>query len=55
VEVAPNGNHAQLTQTTKAEALELLRKNSREAAAAVRAFTDDELERAPFRAELRAP
>ncbi len=31
---------------SKAEALEMLRKNSREAAAAVRAFTDEELDRA---------
>ena len=30
----------------KAAALELLRRNSREAAAAVRAFSDDELDRA---------
>jgi hypothetical protein len=38
---------------TKAAALELLRRNSREAAAAVRAFTDDELDRAALLPELR--
>ena len=42
-----NGKHAgDQAEVTKAAALELLRKNSREAAAAVRAFTDDELDRA---------
>lgn len=41
---------------TKAEALELLRKNSREAAAAVRAFTDAELDTAaPFSLSFGAP
>jgi hypothetical protein len=41
---------------TKAAALELLRKNSREAAAAVRAFTDDELDQAaPFSLSFGAP
>ena len=41
---------------TKAEALELLRKNSRAAAAAVRAFTDEELDRAaPFSLSFGAP
>jgi DinB family protein len=41
---------------TKAAALELLRKNSREAAAAVRALTDDELDRAaPFSLSYGAP
>jgi hypothetical protein len=41
---------------TKAAALELLRKNSREAAAAVRAFTDEELDRAaPFSLSYGAP
>ena len=41
---------------TKPEALELLRRNSREAAAAVRAFTDDELDRAaPFSLSSGAP
>ena len=41
---------------TKAAALELLRRNSRQAAAAVRAFTDDELDRAaPFSLSFAAP
>ena len=41
---------------TKAAALELLRRNSREAAAAVRTFTDDELDRAaPFSLSFGAP
>jgi hypothetical protein len=41
---------------TKAAALELLRRNSRQAAAAVRAFTDDELDRAaPFSLSFGAP
>jgi hypothetical protein len=41
---------------TKAAALELLRANSRQAAAAVRAFTDDELDRAaPFSLSFGAP
>jgi hypothetical protein len=41
---------------SKAEALELLRRNSREAAAAVRAFTDDELDSAaPFSLSFGAP
>jgi hypothetical protein len=41
---------------TKAAALELLRRNSREAAAAVRALTDDELDRAaPFSLSYEAP
>ena len=41
---------------TKAAALELLRKNGREAAAAVRAFTDEELDRAaPFSLSFGAP
>ena len=41
---------------TKAAALELLRRNSREAAAAVRAFTDDELDQAaPFSLSFGAP
>lgn len=41
---------------TKAAALELLRRNSREAAAAVRAFTDEELDRAaPFSLSFGAP
>ena len=42
-----NAKHAQeQARVTKAAALELLRRNSREAAAAVRAFTDEELDRA---------
>src|ERR1700719_2578841 len=41
---------------TKAAALELLSRNSREAAAVVRAFTDDELDRAaPFSLSFGAP
>lgn len=41
---------------TKAEALELLRRNSREAAAAVRGFTDAELDgAAPFSLSFGAP
>ena len=41
---------------TKADALELLRRNSREAAEAVRAFTDDELDQAaPFSLSFGAP
>jgi hypothetical protein len=44
------------TNATKEATLELLRKNSREAAAAVRAFTDDELDRAaPFSLSFGAP
>jgi hypothetical protein len=40
----------------KAAALELLRKNSRQAAAVVRAFTDEELDRAaPFSLSFGAP
>jgi hypothetical protein len=42
-----NAGHASdQTAVTKAAALDLLRRNSREAAAAVRAFTDDQLDRA---------
>jgi len=42
-----NAKHAQeQAGVTKAAALELLRRNSREAASAVRAFTDEELDRA---------
>jgi hypothetical protein len=42
-----NGEHAQENaEVTKAAAVELLRRNSREAAAAVRAFTDDQLDQA---------
>jgi hypothetical protein len=41
-----NANHAHgQAWVTKADALELLRRNSRNAAAAVRAFTDEELDR----------
>jgi hypothetical protein len=52
-----NAKHAQeQVGITKAAALELLRRNSREAAAAVRAFTDDELDRAaPFSLSHGAP
>lgn len=52
-----NAKHAQeQSKVTKAAALELLRKNSREAAAAVRAFTDDELDSAaPFSLTFGAP
>ena len=51
------GEHAQeQVGVTKAAAVELLRRNSREAAAAVRAFTDDELDRAaPFSLSYGAP
>jgi hypothetical protein len=43
-----NAKHAHdHADVTKADALALLRRNSREAAAAVRAFTDDELDQAP--------
>ena len=49
-------NAREHAEVTKAEALELLRRNSREAAAAVRAFTDDELDRAaPFSLSDGAP
>jgi hypothetical protein len=42
-----NAKHAQeQTRVTKQTAIDLLRRNSREAAAAVRAFTDEELDRA---------
>jgi SAM-dependent methyltransferase len=52
-----NGKHARdQADVTKAAALELLRRNSREAAAVVRAFTDDELDRAaPFSLSFGAP
>jgi len=52
-----NARHAhEQAGVTKAAALELLRRNSREAAAAVRAFTDDELDRAaPFSLSFGAP
>jgi hypothetical protein len=52
-----NGKHAnEQAGVTKTAALELLRKNSHEAAAAVRKFTDDELDRAaPFSLSFGAP
>ena len=52
-----NGKHAQQNaEVTQAAAVELLRRNSREAAAAVRAFTDDELDQAaPFSLSFGAP
>ena len=52
-----NANHAREHQTvSKAAALELLRQNSRQAADAVRAFTDEELDRAaPFSLSFGAP
>jgi hypothetical protein len=52
-----NAQHAHdQAGVTKAATLELLRRNSREAAAAVRAFTDDELDRAaPFSLSFGAP
>lgn len=52
-----NASHSRdQAEVGKAEALELLRRNSREAAAAVRAFTDDELDRAaPFSLSFGAP
>jgi hypothetical protein len=44
------------TEVTKADALELLARNSHEAAAAVRTFTDEELDRAaPFSLSFGAP
>ena len=52
-----NAKHASdQAGVTKAVAVELLRRNSRQAAAAVRAFTDDELDRAaPFSLSFDAP
>jgi len=52
-----NAKNAQENATvTKASALELLRRNSHEAAAAVRALTDDELDQAaPFSLSFGAP
>jgi hypothetical protein len=50
------GHEREQMDVTKADALELLRLNSREAAAAVRAFTDDELDQAaPFSLSFGAP
>jgi hypothetical protein len=52
-----NAKHAhEHAAETKATALELLRRNSREAANAIRAFTDEELDRAaPFSLSFGAP
>ena len=52
-----NAKHAHdQAGVTKSATLELLRRNSREAADAVRAFTDDELDRAaPFSLSFGAP
>ncbi len=52
-----NAKHASdQAGVTKAAALELLRRNSRQAAAAARLFTDDELDRAaPFSLSFGAP
>ena len=52
-----NARHAkEHSSVTKEAALELLRRNSCEAAAAVRAFTDEELDRsAPFSLSYGAP
>jgi hypothetical protein len=52
-----NARHAaENANVTKAEALEILARNSRDAAAAVRAFRDDELDRAaPFGLSDSAP
>lgn len=54
---ASNARHAQeQAGATKQAALKLLRQNSREAADAVRAFTDEELDRAaPFSLSFGAP
>jgi len=52
-----NARHAlEQSATSKADTLELLRRNSREAAAAVRTFTDAELDQAaPFSLSFGAP
>ncbi len=52
-----NAKHAQEhAGVTKAEALDLLRRNSKRAAEAVRAFSDEELDRAaPFSLSFDAP
>jgi hypothetical protein len=51
---AKHGNEQ--AEVTKADALALMRRNSREAADAVRAFTDDELDRAArFSLSFEAP
>src|SRR5919112_292756 len=53
---AGGGPARQQTGVTKEAALGLLRRNSREAADAVRAFTDEELDRAaPFSLSFGAP
>ena len=54
---ALNAKHAhEHADVTKADTLELLRRNGHEAAAAVRAFTDDELDQAaPFSLSFGAP
>jgi hypothetical protein len=54
---AMNGKHAKENAAiAKAATIELLRRNSREAAAAVRALTDEELDRAaPFSLSFGAP
>jgi len=52
-----NANHAsEHARVAKSSALKLLRENSRDAAAAIRAFTDDELDQAaPFSLSYGAP
>lgn len=57
VVAAVNAKHAhEHAHETKTTALELLRKNSREAANTVRAFTEEELDRAtPFSLSFGAP
>ncbi len=57
VVAALNAKHSEeQVNVTRAAALELLRRNSREAADAVRAFTDEELDRAaPFSLSFGAP
>jgi len=50
------GHAADNAGTSKAEAIGLLRKNSRDAAAAVRQFTDEQLDTAaPFSLSFGAP
>lgn len=50
------GHSREHADVTKASAIELLRKNSRQAAEAVRAFSDEELDRAaPFSLSFGAP
>lgn len=50
------GHSKEKAAVSKAETLELLRKNSREAAAAVRTFTDEQLDTAaPFGLSYNAP